>query len=98
MLDYVWDFGSLTPNDEKLYINQFIYQFQDTIVPNRTLRIPAVLAAQIAISQNFIRDNYSGGSVSMRDVRRVKILFEWFMKNKLPLPLPEQDHSERKAC
>eukprot|EP01034_Spumella_vulgaris_P021951 gene21951-28030_t len=96
MLDYIWDFGSLTPQDEKLYIAKFIGQLATEC---RVEVIPAikVLVEQIAMSQSFIRQFYTAGTVSMRDVRRVKILFAWFLKHKLPLKDRESGHHLKKA-
>lgn len=74
MLDYIWDFGSLSPADEKLYIAQYFSK-----LPDRDMLVKAVVA-----SQNFMRKKCDPDAVSMRDVRRVRVLFLWFMDHKLP--------------
>lgn len=83
MLDYIWDFGSLSSKDEKSYINQYLGQLV-AILPNYKKTIDALIHL-VAESQIFMRELYSDNSVvSMRDVRRVKTLFPWFVKHKLP--------------
>ena len=73
MADYVWDYGSLTPEDEKAYIHR--------MVQNIPLQQQFVLVNLLAESQKFIRDSENNPfCVSLRDVRRCIILIEWFMR------------------
>ncbi|XP_046854892.1 uncharacterized protein LOC124447906 [Xenia sp. Carnegie-2017] len=72
MVDYVWDYGSLTPQDEKVYIgrmvNKFLGEYQQ------------VLTELLALSQNFIRHAEKNPfCVSLRDVRRCILLVSWFI-------------------
>ncbi|XP_028413413.1 E3 ubiquitin-protein ligase rnf213-alpha-like, partial [Dendronephthya gigantea] len=72
MVDYVWDYGSLTPHDEKEYIKRMIQS-----LPGKYLD---VLAELIAESQRFIRESEDNPyCVSLRDVRRYVLLVEWFI-------------------
>ena len=71
MVDYVWDYGSLTPQDEKAYIQR--------MVQNLPSENQQVLVDLLANSQAFIRESEEPYSVSLRDVRRCILLVKWFM-------------------
>jgi hypothetical protein len=70
LMDYVWDYGSLTDNEERLYIGNILSQISGAI---KKVSIDLVCKSQIFIRQ--CEDKYS---VSLRDVARFKILHEWF--------------------
>jgi nucleoside-triphosphatase THEP1 len=72
LLDYVWDYGSLTENEEVLYINN--------ILRNISGELKEKVISLVVRSQIFIRDCEDKYSVSLRDVSRFKILHEWFYK------------------
>ena len=68
MMDYVWDYGSLTPQDEKAYIERMVQN------------LPPVLVDLLSESQKFIRKSERNPfCVSLRDVRRCILLVAWFM-------------------
>ncbi len=74
MVDYVWDYGSLTPQDEKTYIQRMVQnlpsEYQNVLVFDL-----------LAESQKFIRESEKNPfCVSLRDVRRCILLVEWFME------------------
>ena len=72
MVDYVWDYGSLTSQDEKAYIQK--------MAQHLSLEYKNVLVDILAESQEFIRKSEENRfCVSLRDVRRCIILIEWFM-------------------
>ncbi|XP_046855114.1 E3 ubiquitin-protein ligase RNF213-like isoform X2 [Xenia sp. Carnegie-2017] len=72
MVDYVWDYGSLTPQDEKVYIGRMVNEFPE--------EYQHVLTELLALSQNFIRDvEKNPFCVSLRDVRRCIHLVKWFI-------------------
>ena len=71
MVDYVWDYGSLTPQDEKVYILR--------MVQNLPSEYQHVLVELLANSQAFIRESEDPYSVSLRDVHRCIVLVKWFM-------------------
>lgn len=83
MMDYVWDYGSIRPDDEKRYIARMV----DGIFENRHRKL---LADLLFASQEFIRHELkSPFFVSLRDVRRCIVLMNWFQKT-----LPKRnDHS-----
>ena len=72
MMDYVWDYGSLTPEDEKSYIRRMVQNLPD--------ENQHVLVDVLAESQKFIRESEENPfCVSLRDVRRCILLVEWFI-------------------
>ena len=90
MIDYVWDYGSLSPTDERAYIGRMVEglyagKFQELLID------------LLASSQDHIRlvDN-SPYCVSLRDVHRCTVLMKWFYNTlcKRPeFPLGEvEDH------
>ena len=71
MVDYVWDYGSLTPQDEKVYIQR--------MVRNISSECQHDLVELLVESQKFIRTSEKNPfCVSLRDVRRCIVLIEWF--------------------
>ena len=72
LIDYVWDYGSLSEHEEKLYIGNILTGISGEI---RKLAIDLVCR-----SQSFVRKCEDKYSVSLRDVARFKILHEWFYK------------------
>ena len=87
MMDYVWDYGSVRPDDEKRYIARMV----DGVFENRHRKL---LADLLFASQEFIRHELkSPFFVSLRDVRRCIVLMNWFQKT-----LPKRnDHSPDKV-
>eukprot|EP01041_Mallomonas_annulata_P014057 gene14057-29925_t len=81
MLDFIWDFGSLSETDERLYIYQMLNNIKGKF-PNKN-NILDLYTTLISASQGFIRNIFGMSAVSMRDVRRVTILVQWFEKNKI---------------
>ena len=72
MVDYVWDYGSLTPEDEKAYIQRMV---QSSVSERHH-----VLVDLLAESQKFIRKcEKNPFCVSLRDVHRCILLTKWFM-------------------
>ncbi|CAG8527830.1 33218_t:CDS:10, partial [Gigaspora margarita] len=75
ILDYVWDYGVLKPSDEKIYIN---------IMVKKTQKDPQsadLFAELLFASQEFVRTHEGVHSVSLRDVKRAMIIFEFFCKS-----------------
>eukprot|EP01038_Epipyxis_sp_PR26KG_P006688 gene6688-9172_t len=83
MFDFIWDFGSLAPEDEKRYIFSMIEKIKSQLPDKSVL----VLTDLISASQTFIRNKFGRSSVSVRDVRRVKILVQWFIKSRNGRPV-----------
>ena len=72
MVDYIWDYGSLTPQDEKSYIRR--------MVQNSPFEPLEIFVELLAESQKFIRESERNHfCVSLRDVHRCIVLAKWFM-------------------
>ncbi|XP_067665929.1 uncharacterized protein [Haliotis asinina] len=77
MVDYVWDYGSLTESDEKAYIGSMVAKTLESL--------PCELLVDLLVmSQKFIRhvENHPY-CVSLRDVNRCRLLVSWFRDNML---------------
>ncbi|CAG8466565.1 13541_t:CDS:10 [Ambispora gerdemannii] len=72
ILDYVWDYGVLKPEEEKAYIR--------IMVESRLGSYP-VFVDLLCESQKFIRMVEEPYTVSLRDVKRAIKLVEWFQKS-----------------
>lgn len=69
MLDFVWDYGILSDNDERAYITAMLGPRSSDIVD------------LLASSQQFIRIHLGTASVSLRDVQRWICLYDWFLED-----------------
>ena len=86
MFDYVWDFGSLGPKDERAYIERMVGD-----LPEKDMVVDLLVA-----SQTFIRKAEENSfCVSLRDVNRCIRLISWFeeMRNK-----PQKANRRTKTC
>jgi len=72
LIDYVWDYGSLTEHEERLYIGNILSHLSGDILK--------IVIDLVCKSQIFIRAAEDKYAVSLRDVTRFKILHEWFYK------------------
>ena len=81
LLNFVFDFGNLQEQDEKKYITNTIKSMlsekynQDFIGKNDLID---TMVNSIVICHNYIRDLYDRSSVSLRELKRFRILFEYF--------------------
>ena len=82
LLNFVFDFGEPNQEDIKRYISNMLDQILKEIIKNNKNKAEIQIIAEKAIfdSQNFIKNNFEISSVSLREVRRWGILFEWFYK------------------
>ncbi|CAG8501307.1 19531_t:CDS:10, partial [Dentiscutata erythropus] len=81
ILDYVWDYGILQPDDEKQYIQIMV------ATQLKELNHPA-LADLLSASQQYIRNVEEPYSVSLRDIKRAIILIQFFyesLQNRPPI-------------
>ncbi|KAJ8319134.1 hypothetical protein KUTeg_004225, partial [Tegillarca granosa] len=78
MVDFVWDFGSLSEKDEHSYICRMV----QTTFEDKTLTVlNDLLSDLLTASQRFVRSKEGTEScVSLRDVDRCKRLVSWFIK------------------
>jgi hypothetical protein len=84
MLDWTWDYGSLNPADERLYISKIV----------SGMRRSEMVVDLLAASQAFIRTEESDSCVSLRDVKRWQALQKWFLKSLENRP-PSQKKRKR---
>jgi ABC-type oligopeptide transport system ATPase subunit len=89
LLNFVFDFGSLRKEDEKKYIHNTIVSIIDNIKNNDLIKnisdedlgkLIEDISDSIVICHDFIREKYDKSSVSMREIRRFGIFFEYFIK------------------
>ncbi|XP_052068616.1 uncharacterized protein LOC127707898 [Mytilus californianus] len=73
LIDYVWDYGSLSEEDEKSYITKMV----DSTFRDKKLTM--LLTKTLVMSQHFVRNLETNDyCVSLRDVDRCRRLVEWF--------------------
>ena len=71
MIDFVWDYGSLSKTDESAYISR--------MVEGLTGNVDSLLVDLLCTSQQYIREfEESPYCVSLRDVHRCIVLVRWF--------------------
>ena len=75
MLNYVWDFGELTPQDEKKYISTILEMSEHITAKHYQIFAPAVFAAH-----KYFKSREDMSSVSLRDVQRYKTIMEFFIR------------------
>ena len=75
LLNYVFDFGNLTEKDENAYIRSILSQIPSNILDDKNREIAINI---VFFAQKFIRDNNDISSVSLRELNRVNILYQWF--------------------
>ena len=90
LLNFVFNFGNLNPKDEEEYIHNIIEQSQKKIFnkykekenlnENNFIEIHKLAKDLIITAQNYIRDKNDKSSVSLREIRRFSIFFEFFFK------------------
>lgn len=73
LLDFVWDYGTLDPTDERAYIVSMVKDMAGFPTD--------IVVSSMVSSQAFIRDLEEPSSVSLRDVKRCKQLILWFFKS-----------------
>ena len=88
LLNFVFDFGHLTDEDEIKYIESIIlepihkYFYENNENPNENdlKKIHKFAKDMIVCAQNFIREKNDVSSVSLREIRRFNIFYEFFIK------------------
>ena len=89
LLNFVFDFASLQPEDEKKYIINTIISIlskiqNENLIPNigkdelESLRDEII--ESIEICHNFLREKYDRSTVSLREIGRFRIFFEYFLR------------------
>ena len=80
LLNFVFDFGNLTPEDEKNYIEKIISEPIGRLCKQEEnfKSIHKLAKMMISKAQNFIREKNDIASVSQREIRRFNIFYEFF--------------------
>ena len=82
LMNYVFDFGNLLQEDEYRYIESIIHSLMSKYLNSdeKGYKLFVERACKaITIAQNYIREIYDRSSVSLREIRRFSIFFEWFL-------------------
>ena len=88
LLNFVFDFGNLEKEDEIRYIesiisesiNKIFNENKENSVENDLKIIHSFAKDMIVCAHNFIRDNNDVSSVSLREIIRFNIFYEFFFK------------------
>ena len=89
LLNFIFDFGSLQKDDEEKYIINTIKSIlskmkKEKIIENINKKqldsLTIDIFKSICISHDFLREIYDKSSVSLREIRRFGIFFEYFIK------------------
>jgi len=88
LLNFVFDFGSPEDEDIGKYISNMVYEFLQKNIENEYILKMVQRIAEEAVFEAhiYIRDNFDISSVSLREIRRLGILFEWFCNDLLKNP------------
>lgn len=83
LINYVFDFGNLREQDEKIYIRSFIDSFLNTKFSthdhvNFSIILDKICEA-VNFSHTYIREHNEVSSVSLREIKRFTIFFEFFL-------------------
>ena len=83
LLHYVFDFGNLEKNDEKKYIESMVEEpikriNKDLLNEKEIKKIHKIVTIMILTAQNFTRDKNEISSVSLREIRRYNVFYEFF--------------------
>ena len=92
LLNFIFDFGSLQPEDEEKYIKNTIIDIMARFKNNKIIedfdkiskddldKIQNEIIQSIVICHKFLREIIDRSSVSLREIRRFGIFFEYFIK------------------
>ena len=84
LINYIFDFGNVKEEDEKEYIQKFVNTFLNENFSkkndNNYSKILDIIINAVHESQKYIRKNSEISSVSLREIKRFKIFFEFFFK------------------
>ena len=87
LLNFIFDFGSLQPEDEKKYIKNTVESLLSKMFKMKEKKgqlfkdFKNEMIESISICHNYIREIYDKSTVSLREIRRFGIFFEYFMKH-----------------
>ena len=88
MIDFVWDYGHLTVETEKKYVEAMFTSLAEI---EKDVNLKNIMVDLVCAAHQQFRNWEDVSSVSLRDVTRYKILFEWFLSS-----LRKRDEMNRK--
>ncbi|XP_076810018.1 E3 ubiquitin-protein ligase rnf213-alpha-like isoform X2 [Clavelina lepadiformis] len=99
MQPLVWDFGQLTNDAEKVYIEQMVSKLKEPAAARSVFHSPPAIQLTVnvlATSQKYMREQRQQCSfVSLRDVERCLTSFLWFYHNQSWLfPMIQQENNK----
>ena len=84
LINYVFDFGNLKDENEKKYIKKFVHSFLNNRFSKDNnenyAKILDIICDAVHTSQKFIRENSEISAVSLREIQRFSLFFEFFYK------------------
>ena len=84
LINYIFDFGSIKEEDENEYIEKFVDTFLGDNFSKKNRenysKILKIIIKAVHESQKYIRKNSEISSVSLREIKRFKIFFEFFFQ------------------
>ena len=82
LINYVFDFGNLRDEDEEKYINKFVDSFMNSRFSKSNnfnySNILEMICKAVYTSQKFIKKFSEISSVSLREIKRFRLFFEFF--------------------
>ena len=95
LINYIFNFGSLTQKDEKIYMSSIIQIYFDklkkkgektnskkeiNIEVNQIEKEKINIVDSIIFCHNYLKGKFDNSLVSLRDIRRFIIFYDWFLK------------------
>ena len=87
LLNYVFNFGNLSDIDEEKYIKNMVqvnleklFRKNKILKENVSIKVKDLIKDMIITCHQFIRERYDKSSVSLREINRFNIFFEFFFK------------------
>jgi len=80
LLNFIFDFGAPESSDIKLYISNMVNEMLVSQISNNYIlnKIKTIAEKSIFDAHQYIKNNFDISSVSLREIRRLEILFDWF--------------------
>ena len=104
-LYYIFNFGSLSSDNEKRYITGIVEAEIEEYVNNKNIleEVKNLIIQSFLIAQEFIREKNGKESVSMRETRKFMTIYKFLIKDfekkkKLSKDYSKKDEKERADC
>ena len=104
LINYVFDFGNLRDEDEEKYINKFVDSFMNSRFSKSNnfnySNILEIICKAVYTSQKFIKKFSEISSVSLREIKRFRLFFEFFFnitKRRNEFSTPDISFNELKS-